>query len=736
MTLTERKLGEFIELRDVRNSDLQYGADDVRGVNNLKLLMPTKADLAGRDLSKFQIVYPDEFVFNHRTSRNGSKFSIAYNDTGVPVICTEDYVVFRIKEECKTILDSRWIYMFFNRPEFDRYVITNSWGSSTEFYNWEDICEVDIPMPPIEIQQKYAAIYNAMLANQQSYEQGLEDLKLVCDGYIESLRRQLPLEKIGRYIERIDVRNGSNGTKNVMGVSTTKEFRIPTAKVNRDELAKAMIVCADRGVAFRLLKEILAIRPEWGEKRRSEKEKDLMKEQLDKLLPLPKINLVATQGANDEKDLFDACGTKEYRKMLDKQFKNNNSNFKIAVVVDMWITGFDVPSLAVMYIDKPLQKHTLIQTISRVNRVFDGKDKGLVVDYIGIKNDMLEAVKKYGSPQESPVDELNITLGIFRNHLKMIDDLLLGFNAVKFFTGEPLERLNCLNSAAEYVQARKDTENRFMGLSRRLKSAYNICFPSGELTDEETAKAQFYLAIRSIIYKQTKGDAPDAEVMNRVVEEMVQNAIACTGIENVVDEHKSVDLFSDEFIEQLNTVKLPITKFNALLKLLRKAISAYGRTNKVKAIEFDERLRKVVDDYNSRDKLVFTSEVVSDFVNGLSDQLLQILKDLQEDQSSFEKMGISFEEKAFYDILVKVRDDHGFPYADEKCVILAKKIKELVDDKAQFADWSTRDDIKNQLNMELTVLLYKNGYPPEWDEEVFEKVMEQAENFKRYSDKG
>lgn len=499
---------------------------------------------------------------------------------------------------------------------------------------------------------------------------------------------------------------------------------------------KAMIVCADRGVAFRLLKEILAIRPEWGEKRRSEKENDLTKEQLDKLLPLPKINLVATQGANDEKDLFDACGTKEYRKMLDKQFKNNDSNFKIAVVVDMWITGFDVPSLAVMYIDKPLQKHTLIQTISRVNRVFDGKDKGLVVDYIGIKNDMLEAVKKYGSPQESPVDELNITLGIFRNHLKMIDDLLLGFNAVKFFTGEPLERLNCLNSAAEYVQARKDTENRFMGLSRRLKSAYNICFPSGELTDEETAKAQFYLAIRSIIYKQTKGDAPDAEVMNRVVEEMVQNAIACTGIENVADEHKSVDLFSDEFIEQLNTVKLPITKFNALLKLLRKAISAYGRTNKVKAIEFDERLRKVVDDYNSRDKLVFTSEVVSDFVNDLSDQLLQILKDLQEDQSSFEKMGISFEEKAFYDILVKVRDDHGFPYADEKCVILAKKIKELVDDKAQFADWATRDDIKNQLNMELTVLLYKNGYPPEWDEEVFEKVMEQAENFKRYSDKG
>lgn len=497
---------------------------------------------------------------------------------------------------------------------------------------------------------------------------------------------------------------------------------------------KAMIVCADRPLAYKVLKAIEAVRPEWFVAKKAEDESALTQDELDKLVALPKINLVATQGQNDEKKLYDLCGTKEYRKMLDKQFKNNASNFKIAIVVDMWITGFDVPSLAVMYIDKPLQKHTLIQTISRVNRVFDGKDKGLVVDYIGIKNDMMEAVKKYGSPQESPVDELNISLGIFRNHLALIDELLSGFDATLFHHGTPLERLNCLNRAAEYVQMSKDMQTRFMGLSRRMKSAYQICYPSGELTDKETATAQFYLAIRSIIYKQTKGDAPDAEVMNSVVEEMVKEAITCTGIENIVDEHKSVDLFSDDFLAELDTVKMPITKFNALLKLLRKAISAYGRTNKVKAIEFDERLKEVVDAYNSRDKLVFTSEVVADFVNDLSDQLLRILNDLKIDKSSFEQLGITYEEKAFYDILVKVRDDHGFPYADEKCLVLAKKIKELVDDKSQFADWSTRDDIKNQLNMDLTVLLYKNGYPPEWDEEVFEKVMEQAENFKKYSD--
>ena len=497
---------------------------------------------------------------------------------------------------------------------------------------------------------------------------------------------------------------------------------------------KAMIVCADRPLAFRVLNEILEIRPKWGEAKKAEDESKLSEEELDKLTALPKINLVATQGKDDDDKLFEACGNKEYRKKLDKQFKNVNSNFKIAVVVDMWITGFDVPSLAVMYIDKPLQRHTLIQTISRVNRVFDGKDKGLVVDYIGIKNEMMKAVKKYGGPQQSPVDELNISLGIFRNHLALLDELLSDFNAVKFHTGTPLERLNCLNAAAEYVQMKNEMQTRFMGLSRRLKSAYVICFPSGELSEKETATAQFYLAIRSIIYKQTQGTAPDAEVMNRIVEDMVKNAITCTGIENIVDENKSVDVFSEKFMDELNAVKMPITKFNALIRLLRKAISAYGRTNKVKAIEFDDRLRKVVETYNTRDKLVFTSGVVEDFVNDLSDELIKIIQDLQQDKNSFEKLGISYEEKAFYDILVKVRDQHGFSYAEEKCLILATKIKELVDDKAQFADWSTRNDIKNQLNMGLTVLLYNNGYPPEWDEEVFEKVMEQAENFKKYAD--
>lgn len=492
---------------------------------------------------------------------------------------------------------------------------------------------------------------------------------------------------------------------------------------------KAMIVCSNREHAFKVYQELKRIRPEWFVAKKTERY-DLSKQELEKLEALPKVNIVATRSKDDIQEMYNLLGDSKHRKMLDTQFKNNNSNFQIVIVVDMWITGFDIPSLAVMYIDKPLQKHTLIQTISRVNRVFEGKDHGLVVDYIGIKRAMLEAVKKYGDEQESPVDELDITLKIFRNQLSLIDELLINFNATDFYQGTPAERLLCLNQAAEYVQMLHDMEMRFMYLSRRMKAAYEIVYPSGELTDEETNKAQFYLAIRSIIYKQTKGDAPDTEMMNKHVQAMIENAIASTGVEDIVNNEKQ-DLFDESFVEELNELEMPITKFNALLKLLRRAIDQYGQTNQVKAIEFSERLERVVEAYNNRDAQVFVSEVTADFINSLSDEIIKILGDLQIDMDSFKDLGISYEEKAFYDILIKVRDEHEFEYADEKCIELAKAIKELVDDKSQYADWSSREDIKSQLNMDLTILLYENGYPPQWNEEVFEQVLGQAENFKK-----
>lgn len=242
MASTIKKLGDYIELREETNVDLRYGVEDVRGVNNLKLLMPTKADINGRDLTKFQIVYPGEFVFNHRTSRNGSKFSIAYNDGDKPVICTEDYVVFRIKAESKKDLLVEWLYMYFNRSEFDRYVITNSWGSSTEFYNWEDICAVELELPSFPVQQKYVDIYKAMVANQQSYERGLEDLKLTIDAQLDIIKHSSPVKSIGDLLCEIDVRNESGTITDVQGINISKQFMPSVANTTGVNLSNYKIV--------------------------------------------------------------------------------------------------------------------------------------------------------------------------------------------------------------------------------------------------------------------------------------------------------------------------------------------------------------------------------------------------------------------------------------------------------------------------------------------------------------
>lgn len=499
---------------------------------------------------------------------------------------------------------------------------------------------------------------------------------------------------------------------------------------------KAMIVSSTRMNAYKLLQEILRLRPEWKEPKKSEDESRLSKEELSELVALPKINIVATQGDNDPKDLFDACGKPSYRKMLDVQFKNDNSNFKIAIVVDMWITGFDVPSLAVMYIDKPLQKHTLIQTISRVNRVFEGKDTGLIVDYIGFRKDMLLALKQYGDPTDpingdgnGGITDLDKSITIFRALLALINEMFADFDSSPFFNGTSLQKLECLNDAAEYIQKKDEWKNKFMLESKKLRAAFSICFPSGELKEEESILAQFYLSIRSLIIKQTKPGAPDAEIMNEVVERLVQDAIDCSGIENLLGENKKIQLFDDEFKKKLDEIRLPISKFNMLQKILKQTIDDYKKKNIVKSLDFEERFMKVVTKYNDRDNTIFVNNVVEDFVNDLSEKLVEILSDIEKDKEEFSRLGISYDTKVYYDILVKVRNEHEFEFSDDKCLILASKIKDVVDEKTSYVDWSSRTNVRSSLQADLIRLLYSNGYPPDWTKETYIQIIEQAERF-------
>ena len=240
MALTKYKMGQLIELVLDTNAELIYGPDDVRGMTITKEIIPTKADVSGTDLSKFLVVHPGEFIYNPRT--HGKRIGFGYNNTNSNFIISWNNIAFKVKQEMLTIVLADYLFLHFKRDEWDREACFQSWGSSTEVFSWDNLCEMEVELPSIEIQQKYVDVYNAMLSNQQSYERGLEDLKLVCDAYIEDLRRQIPCEAIGPYIERHDVRNGPNGTKNVMGVSTTKEFREPTSKVNRNELANYKVV--------------------------------------------------------------------------------------------------------------------------------------------------------------------------------------------------------------------------------------------------------------------------------------------------------------------------------------------------------------------------------------------------------------------------------------------------------------------------------------------------------------
>lgn len=242
MALTKYKLGDLICEITRKNDDLKYGIEYVRGVSNTKEIMPTKADVDPNIINKFYVIMPNEFIYNPRTTRMGDKVGLAYNDTSTPLLFTFNNIAFAIKETAKTLILPDYLYIYFNRSEFDRYAIVNSWESATELFTFTEMCDIDIELPSIEIQQKYVAVYKAMIANQKSYERGLEDLKLVCDAYIENLRRNISSEPIGKYIVRKNDKNTDQKTNNVMGLSTQKQFREAQSRVNKNDLSKYKVV--------------------------------------------------------------------------------------------------------------------------------------------------------------------------------------------------------------------------------------------------------------------------------------------------------------------------------------------------------------------------------------------------------------------------------------------------------------------------------------------------------------
>ena len=424
------------------------------------------------------------------------------------------------------------------------------------------------------------------------------------------------------------------------------------------------------------IKMLLHFRPEWNEIRVAAEGVVLSEKDRREIKPMERIKLIMTRSQDDPEEMYKLIGTKEQRKELDRQFKNEKSNFKIAIIVDMWLTGFDVPFLDTMYIDKPVQQHNLIQTISRVNRKYEDKNKGLVVDYIGIKKQMNLALAKYNRGDEDNFEDIAESLIIVRNHLDLLARLFHNFDSTKYFKGTTLQQLNTLNQAAEYVQLTKDLETRFMGFVKRLKAAYDICAGSEQLTQTERDYTHFYMAVRSIVFKLTRGNAPDTAQMNARVREMIKDALSSDGVEEIFklgdNLESEQDLFDKDYLAKIEKIKLPNTKIKLLQHSACKSHWRNKESQQNKGIDFTKKMQALVERYNQRDENdILRSEVYEE----MAEQLTNMIWEAHGEFSAGEALGIDFEEKAFYDILKELCIKYDFTYPEDKLIELSKAVK-------------------------------------------------------------
>ena len=286
----------------------------------------------------------------------------------------------------------------------------------------------------------------------------------------------------------------------------------------------------------------------------------------------------------------------------------------------------------------------------------------------------------------------------------------------------------------------------FLKTVKRMRTAYDICQPSGELKEDESALAQCFMAIAGFVRKMSGTNEVDTDTMNRYVSRMVEEALKYNEVESILENGEQEDIFSPEYFEKLSDVKMPATKLEMLVKMLRKQITEYGKTNQMAAKRFQEMLEETIKLYHERRKHLSAEEAgetqeaaTEEIIRNATEQALQILREMNADRESFRKAGLTFEEKAFYDILMALRDQYNFEFGtdvvtdgiriNDKCRMLAKKIKEIIDTKSSFADWLNNQIVRDQLKFDIKVCLIKNGYPPQYSPEVFRKVMEQVENF-------
>ena len=471
---------------------------------------------------------------------------------------------------------------------------------------------------------------------------------------------------------------------------------------NREYLltGKAMIVAYSRSIAMKIYKRILELRPNWEEK----------------------VAVVMTSGNNDPEEWRQIIGNKHHKNELAKKFKDNNSPLKIAIVVDMWLTGFDVPSLATMYIYKPMTGHNLMQAIARVNRVFRDKEGGLIVDYVGIATALKQAMNDYTSRDKKNYGDTDVSMVAYPKFLEKLSicrDIFHGYDYSKFKSGTDLERAKTISGAVNFIMDKERAEDKdtFVKEALMLHQALSLC--SSLVNEDDRFEAAFFEAVRVLVLRLTNtgvGKKISLPEMNARINELLKHSIKSDGVINLFSDIKEeFSLFDPKFLQDVANMKEKNLAIELLKRLISNQVSVYRRTNVVKSEKFSEIMQRSLNAYLNG--MLTNEEVIA--------EMLKLAKQIAADRQEGEKLGLTADELAFYDALVKPQAIKDF-YENEELISITKELAETLR-KNRTIDWQKRESARAKMRMIIKKLLKKHKYPPEGMDDAVQTVITQCE---------
>jgi len=464
---------------------------------------------------------------------------------------------------------------------------------------------------------------------------------------------------------------------------------------------KAMIVAYSREIAMRIYKEIIKLRPLWNEK----------------------VRVVITETNKDPEDWRPVIGNKKYKEELARKFKDNSDSMKIAIVVDMWLTGFDVPSLATMYVYKPMAGHNLMQAIARVNRVFQDKEGGLVVDYVGIASALKQAMNDYTNRDKSnfgDTDIKNLAFPKFLEKLSVCKQLFHGFDYSAFIDGTDLQRATQLTDAINFIIAPDKTEiqNIFIKEALLLRQSLSLC--ASLTTTEQRLEAAFFEAVRTMVVRLAHGDGQKISLkeINSTINQLLQQSVKSDGVINLfADIKEEFSLFDPKFLEEIGAMKQKNLAIELLKKLISEQVRLYSKTNLVKSEKFSEKLQRLMNSYING--MISNEEVI--------EELKKLAEEMAQANAQGNALGLSDEELAFYDALTKPEAVKAFYCNDE----LLQMTRELTEElrKSRTIDWQKKESARAGMRKMVKRLLKRYKYPPEGVEDAMDTIIRQCEQW-------